>query len=541
MFKLVLLALALSLSLNACGQEQPQPLVSTDVSKYPWIRPEFNMVQFYQRSALEHFQKVWQESKKRKVRMVMFGDSHLQGDAYPGQVRKRLQERLGDGGRGLMFAFSTAKTYSSLDYKTSHTGEWQAERAFTMRPKLPMGVRGMTCRTESENASLSFNFEQNVPKEHRLLRIFCKRDYRSYDIIVEAGGAVISMDVDKTLKKDGGLPYIELELPRPIGPDKKLEIRLRKTEDEQEYFEFYGMSLESIDNKGIIVHNAGVGAARSHSTLYCELFVPQMTALEADLVIIDYGTNDYLYDDYIRPELEGEIKRVIDRVRQAAPQASIILNSAQDLYWKGSNCRSGEPFSDLIHRIAKEKNCGVYDWYWVSGAQTTMSKWLGAGLAQPDMIHLGVKGYQLKGDLFADALIATMLRMSGSPDMTEWLYRPSDSLRAEEALVRSRLPKFVAKPTSWGKKNGVRTNPRAAAGPSRVVTPPTAAKPQASTPAPNAAVPAGQKKHLHTIVAGESLYSIAKKHGVTVNQIMAWNGLKHNRINAGKVLVIYKK
>ncbi len=45
---------------------------------------------------------------------------------------------------------------------------------------------------------------------------------------------------------------------------------------------------------------------------------------------------------------------------------------------------------------------------------------------------------------------------------------------------------------------------------------------------------------IHKIRAGESLGTIARKYGVTVSQIKKWNGLRSDRITAGKTLKIYK-
>src|ERR1041385_8179898 len=101
------------------------PLFSQDstsayAQRYPYLHPEFSYVQFYNRSALDTFYKAWNETDHKKMSFVHLGDSHLQLDIYPGTMRKRLQGMLGDGGRGMMFAFSSAKTYSSVEYQTSH-------------------------------------------------------------------------------------------------------------------------------------------------------------------------------------------------------------------------------------------------------------------------------------------------------------------------------------------------------------------------------------------------------------------------------------
>ncbi|MEK0421319.1 MAG: hypothetical protein RLZZ161_1170 [Bacteroidota bacterium] len=44
----------------------------------------------------------------------------------------------------------------------------------------------------------------------------------------------------------------------------------------------------------------------------------------------------------------------------------------------------------------------------------------------------------------------------------------------------------------------------------------------------------------HKVTRGQTLYSIAKRYGVTVKQIKAWNGLRTNTAPLGRTLIIYK-
>lgn len=44
----------------------------------------------------------------------------------------------------------------------------------------------------------------------------------------------------------------------------------------------------------------------------------------------------------------------------------------------------------------------------------------------------------------------------------------------------------------------------------------------------------------HTVKKGETLSSIAKKYGCTVNQLKQWNNLKSNNVVVGKKLKIKK-
>lgn len=516
------LAVFMACSLAACSAQpkEPKPRLSVDVSAYPFMKPEFNMLQFYRRAAIDKLYQVWKSSGSERLNVLMLGDSHLQSDIYPGQFRKRMHKLHGDAGRGLMFAFSTAKTYSSIEYNTEHTGEWTPQRAIGIAPKLPMGVRGMTCRTEMLPATLTFTFVDDVPAHYDKLRIYCKRAATSYDLFVEAGGKLTPVEVGAATD---GLPYVEVGL-NPIR-DRVIKLHVVQKDAMETEFEFYGMSLESSRTHGCVVHNAGVGAARYNSILYQWLFSEQLPFFEPDVVVIDFGTNDYLYDDLIKPELEGEIRKVIATVRKGAPEAAIILTTAQDLFWKEVNCKSGEPFADLIHRIARDTDCAVFDWYWIAGAQGSMMRWLQNGLAQKDLVHLNKPGYQLKGNMLFDAVNSTMLWLDENPEGLSLLLS-TEHLREEQAQLRARIrPQKVPTNANTAAKDKTNTSPR-------------------STTKPNTApsVPANGKKHYHTVANGESISVIARRHNVSIADIVRWNDLRSpDRIYTGQKLIIYKK
>jgi LysM repeat protein len=464
-----------------------------DTALYPWMHEEFNMIQFYSRDAMEHFYKVWDQTSVRKLSIVHTGDSHCQSDILPGQLRKELQKVHGDGGRGMTFAYSTAKSYSSVEYKTSHTGEWTYGKGYIVPPKLPLGVVGMASNTISTDASITLKFDNPVPATHNRLKLFVRKQHSSYDCIIEAGTAKIPVIIDSI--PGDTIPYYEIELP---AMNDLITIRIDKKNDYEKDFEFYGMSFETATNSGAIVHNCGVGAARYESILYEELFNAQLPTLHPDLVIIDFGTNEYLYGDSLKPTLAQQITDVIHKVKAAAPEASILLTSTMDMYHRGVHVVSGESFSNLVGQIAKKEHCGLFDWYWIAGGWKVMMKWEEAGTSQQDKIHLSVKGYRLKGQLLADALMRTADSLKKNPDLDS-LVLFTDSIRAKQHRLR-----------------------------------------MADTTENNGGMP-GRIKVQHRVKSGESLGSIARKYGVTVAEIKKWNHLRSNMIHPKQVLIIYKK
>ncbi|NJO91502.1 MAG: hypothetical protein HC831_22980 [Chloroflexia bacterium] len=59
----------------------------------------------------------------------------------------------------------------------------------------------------------------------------------------------------------------------------------------------------------------------------------------------------------------------------------------------------------MIYEVAREKDCGVYDFYEVMGGFNSSSIWYKENLMVRDRIHFNREGYLLKGDLFFNAFI----------------------------------------------------------------------------------------------------------------------------------------
>ncbi len=560
-FKLTTIVLCV-LSVRAGAQERSKDSVSYE--PYSWIRPEANYIQFYEPIDLLLFYKKWIQGPDSLITIAHFGDSHVQPDIYSGELRKQLQEVRGFGGLGMMFPFSTAKTYSTINYISRHTGEWHYAKSIETYPRLALGASGATCKTADATASFTIEFKTPQPDNYRKLKIYCRQQKNSYDMIIRSGGQETLVAVDDSIPR----PYVEVELP---ARDNSITVQLVKRHDYENDFEFYGMSLESTSHSGLILHSLGIGGSQYGSLLKQVLLDPQLSSLEVDLVILDFGTNDYLYENSIPPELESQIIRVIRKVRKAAPQATVFLTTAQDMYRRGKNITAGVQFSDLIRKVAKSQKCPFYDWYWISGGPEKMIKWQQHGLARTDMIHLTEKGYTLKGRMLADAVRKCMqLLGSARPDsliidianlqkniaISDSLMSVPDSLKMIATKVEAIDPNIVNHHIQQGetlksiakiykvkidaikKLNGFKNN--------KIVT-----GNYLKIKVNNAKVASAKMKPdpgksnadyvLHKVQKEDTLSELAQKYKVTVAQLKVLNGLKTSRIKTGQTLKIKLK
>ncbi len=305
------------------------------------------------------------------------------------------------------------------------------------------------------------------------------------------------------------IPYIEVAI--PDGGSNAITIQVLKHHPHETEFELYGLSLEAANPSGLMLHCLGIGGAMYSSIIREPLFHDHFPSLNADLVIIDFGTNDFLYTDKIPDDMEAQVKSVIAKVRLSAPKASILLTSAQDMYRRGKNIKSGEAFSDLIRTVAKDENCAFYDWYWISGGPRTMATWQSKQLALPDKIHLSPQGYRLKGTLMTEAFLNTMQQYQ-SPNV-ESIILQVDSLKARARKEELTLPPEPVVPVKTAKTTSSKTT----------------------------TLPSGYMIVYHRIKPGETISTIAEKYHVSQNSIITLNRMQTSKIVAGKTLKIKVK
>jgi lysophospholipase L1-like esterase len=423
--------------------------------------------------------------------VLHLGDSHLQNENLTNKIRTLMQKELGDGGIGLVQPFSIVNTYDARFYRSSHTGSWSYAKSFQNSPKLPLGVRGMTARTEDSSATFKIKFNKPVSLANNMLTLFCSSSDSSFVPILFADSTCVEQ-----LHKNGEIR--EFKLPKGFS---SLTLKLIKAKEYQHQFTIYGMSLSNDENTGCIWHNAGVGAAQFKSVLNEEKYEEQAAYLNPDLVIIDFGGNDYLYENKIPENLKHQIELVIDKVRRTSPKASIILTSTYDMRYHKKHGTAALNFAALIREIAKGKDCAFWDWYYVSGGPYSMKSWMENGLSMNDGIHLNGKGYELKATLFYEALCKTINNIYQDSTLNRTIIETTaiDSIYLKEIEAKKNLNINSSKKSIHFRNSTV-----------------------------------------ITVQKGETLTQIANKYGVSVATLKKANKLKSNHIKPGQKLRIGK-
>uniref|UniRef100_Q01PX5 Putative transmembrane protein n=1 Tax=Solibacter usitatus (strain Ellin6076) TaxID=234267 RepID=Q01PX5_SOLUE len=157
-------------------------------------------------------------------------------------------------------------------------------------------------------------------------------------------------------------------------------------------------------------------------TVLSRMFNPGHWAAELkhrrpDLVIINYGTNEADFADFVGKQYEGELREAIRRVHAALPGTSILIMSPMD---RGKKNAAGEIATmetiprivAIQRRVAKETGCGFFDTFRGMGGTGTMARWYAAQprLVSADFIHPYPAGGKIIASVFTREIMAGLER-----------------------------------------------------------------------------------------------------------------------------------
>jgi lysophospholipase L1-like esterase len=137
------------------------------------------------------------------------------------------------------------------------------------------------------------------------------------------------------------------------------------------------------------------------------------------LIVLAYGTNEALSKSWTEDGYRAALKEVIQRLRTAAPVASVLLVGPPDCQYR---LRNGKrlPFPhldqviEIQRQVALESGCAFWDWRARMGGAGSVRQWVQAGLAQGDYTHLTGQGYRMVGDMLFSEIMAEYERFQNA-------------------------------------------------------------------------------------------------------------------------------
>jgi len=347
------------------------------------------------------YQALWRTESKLPgavTRILHYGDSPVTADSITADVRSLLQEHFGDAGHGFILVAKPWAWYGHRGVEVSGKG-WHIEPASQSRARD--GFHGLGGVSFQGNPGASSHFV--LKDDHARVEVnYLGQPGGGLLRITAEGRGIGELDTNAPAKNPGfqtfalppGAHSIDLGVER--GP-----VRL------------FGVSFEK-DGPGVIYNSLGLNGGQVQVVV--RYFDKPQWTLELqherpDLVVLNYGTNESVFAEYIERYYAGELREVIGRVKAAVPDASILVMSPMD---RGQRDSSGQITTvptlprlvEIQQKIAAEMDCAFFNTFQAMGGEGTMGRWYESQprLVSADFMHPLPGGARKVGVLLDQAL-----------------------------------------------------------------------------------------------------------------------------------------
>ena len=348
------------------------------------------------------------DSRRRvhKFNIVQIGDSHIQPGILSGEVRRKLQSRFGNGGRGMIAPLALSGTNEPSNY-VIHSSASVSSRTRLLNRSWPVenGLTGVAVSFAGRSTDLTIRDKNG--------------DEFTFVTIIHAphGGYNRAVVNGEELLADSVSPYAS----RFALPESTSEVTLEGLPCTSA---FWGAVLFN-DLPGVVYTEIGNNGATYSSYSKIDNFAQELALLEPDLVILSMGTNEAAGNvDVLEPGMD----RLIGAIRAANPNVTFLLTTPMEFQQRRGGHfavnSNGHRARDIVMDYGKKHKIATWDMFTVSGGDGHSNLWIAEGLMNGrDHLHLLVKGYELQGKLLGDALLEVL-----SSSVTPSIHRSSSDV-----------------------------------------------------------------------------------------------------------------
>jgi|WetSurMetagenome_2_1015567.scaffolds.fasta_scaffold04744_3 lysophospholipase L1-like esterase len=367
----------------------------------------------------------------RIVRILHFGDSHVEADLWTGEIRRLLQARFGDGGVGYVMPGKPWRFFRHTLAKSTGTG-WLpvgvgkdpgdgfvglSAAAIAPGPKVqPAGVLA---------PGATYEVQVGLPSGPAPLALWVDGECAFAGPVgegYEIPGDGLAQEV-RPLPSDPCQSVVFLR-GSTIVPDMPHDVSLQPLQGGD--LRLLGMEFES-GRSGVLYEPLGIIGAEVSNL---DKWRPEVRRILLDhtapgLIVVSYGTNEMGQNDFSEEDYLALCGRIIADLRRDAPGVPLLVTGPIDRDARRSRLKgvvkTNEPeVVDALRRAALENGAAFWDARAAMGGEGSIVAWRAAGLAQADYVHLTAPGYDklaalLYGELMAAYGRSEAARREGTP------------------------------------------------------------------------------------------------------------------------------
>ena len=391
------------------------------------------------------------EEPGRIVRVLHWGDSTIAGDGLTRTVRRRLQERFGDGGPGFVPVHTDPRWQLRPGILRIQDGEWTTYNITHGGAEgKHYGLAGNFSVASAEEESRATLGGVKRGRKRQKLRSFDTHFRKTPEggtlkLLARGGGRTVATAAEKPVDR-----FVKVTSERG---SRTFSVRAMGDGPVQ----VYGVALETA-GPGVTWEPFGVAGSSVGSLLSRQgsgHLKRQVKRRGPSLIVYQTGGNELTYPMLHSGEGEGYERaytRAMSRLRAGAPDAPCLMIGPLD---KGTRER-GRVLSkpqlarmyEVQRRTAKNIGCAFWDARAVMGGDGGFSRWMNfkPKLASTDLLHLTLDGLELIGQSLADALMLEYdLWREANPEV-EWVPVDVDDVSKAPSKRRAAQPWEVWQP-----------------------------------------------------------------------------------------------